>query len=231
MVGGVLDVVMIRDLEALDDFEVAAVKRIGRDIDGKLPPLQPWAQQLLDKRIHEADDEHKIFANNASRCLAQGIPYMLFGAVDGPIQIIEGLDQVTILSSELSEHWLIYFGVKHPEHLEPSYYGDSVGHWEGDTLVVDTIGVGGDKTTIDQVGTPHSDDLHVVTRLRRLTDDDLEVRTLLDDPKAFLHPWERRVLYHRAAPGSRIEEYVCDNSNAPDANGYQSFQSPRSEAH
>ena len=205
----------------------SAKERIGIDVDGKAPPLQPWAQQLLDKRVNDADQNDKIFANNAAKCLPQGIPYMLFAAVDGPIQILENGDQITILSTEMNEQWLVYVGGQHKKSPDPSYHGDSVAHWEGDTLIIDTIGIGADKTTIDQVGTPHSDDLHVVTRIHRTGPDDLEVRILLDDPKAFLRPWERSVMYHRAKPGARIDEYVCENTaNGPDASGFQGFRAP-----
>jgi hypothetical protein len=205
----------------------SARERVAVDINGKGPPLLPWAAELLEKRLKQADDEGKIFANNASKCLPQGLPYLLFAAVDGPIQIIESESQVTVLSTEMNEVWIIYLGAQHPKNVDPNYHGDSVGRWEGDTLVIDTIGIAADKTTVDQVGTPHSDALHVVTRLRRTGPDDLDVRVLLDDPKTFTHPWERSVKYHRAAPGTRLEEYVCENlGNAPDANGFQGFHAP-----
>ena len=127
----------------------------------------------------------------------------------------------------MAEHWLVYLNVRHPADVDPSFHGDSVGHWEGDTLVVDTVGLAGDKTTLDQVGTPHSDELHVVTRLRRNGPDELEIRVRMEDPKTFTRPFERRVVYRRAAPGVRLEEYVCENqANPPDAQGYQGFRSP-----
>lgn len=201
-----------------------ARQRVATDVKGAPPPLQPWAAEILEKRLREADDEGRIYANNAAKCLPQGLPYMIFAAVDGPIQIIEEPDQVTILSTEMSEHWLIFLNAKHPADFAPNYHGHSVGHWEGDTLVVDTIGLAGDKTTIDQVGTPHSDDLHLVTRMRRSGLDDLSIRMTITDPKAFTRPFERQVTYRRAPPGIKIEEYVCESlRNAPDASGFQSF--------
>ena len=202
----------------------SARERVATDINGNQPPLQPWAATLLEKRLREAD-EGRIFANNAARCLPQGLPYMIFAPVDGPMQIIESDQQITILSTEMSEQWLIYLNAQHPKDVDPNYHGDSVGHWEGDTLVIDTIGLAGDKTTIDQVGTPHSDELHLVTRMRTIDDDHLEIRVTLDDPKAFTHSWERKIVLNRAKPGTRVEEYVCENMrNAPDEHGYQTFK-------
>ncbi|MDP9082543.1 MAG: hypothetical protein M3N50_02075 [Pseudomonadota bacterium] len=205
-------------------MEFSARERVATDVDGNPPPLRPWAKRVLEKRLSEAE-KGKIFANNAARCLPQGIPYMLFAAVDGPIQILENPGQVTVLATEMSEHWLIYLNTDHLKPFYPNYHGDSVGHWEGGTLVVDTVGLSGNKTTIDQVGTPHTDALHVITRIKRIDRDNLEVRVLLDDPKTFTHPWERKVMYKRAAPAMRIDEYVCDsNRNAPDAHGFQGFK-------
>ena len=141
-------------------------KRVARTIDGQIPPMLPWAAELLEKRL--ADAEHdKAFPNTASLCLPQGVPYMLHAAVGGPLQVLETPGQVTIVSDAYNEMWFIYLNRKHPprEDLEPSYHGDSVGHLEGETLVVDTIGLN-TKTTLDQVGMPHSEDLRVVTRIR-----------------------------------------------------------------
>jgi hypothetical protein len=199
-------------------------ERVATDINGNPPPLQPWAAALLEKRLKDAD-EGRIFANNGSRCLPQGLPQMMFEAVNGPIQIFQSDQQITILSEEMSELWMIYLNAQHPKELDPNYHGDSVAHWEGDTLVIDTIGFDADKTTIDQVGTPHSDALHLITRLRAIDKDHLEFHFTIDDPKAFTHSWERKIIYNRTKPGTRVEEYVCENlRNGPDANGFQDFK-------
>lgn len=206
-------------------MEFTARERVAMDIDGHPAPLQPWAQAILETRLKDADDG-KIFANNAAKCLPQGVPYIVFGAVDGPIQILESPGQITLVSTEMSENWFIYVGAKHPQNFYPNYHGDSVAHWEGNVLVIDTIGLSGDKTPIDQVGTPHTDDLHVVTRVRKVDPDTLEFRVTYDDKKTFTRPWERKVIYHRAAPGTRIDEYVCEaDRNAPDEHGFQTFRS------
>jgi hypothetical protein len=196
--------------------------RAAHTIEGKMPPLLPGPAALLEKRL--VDAEHlKAFANTAAFCLPQGIPYMLHAAVDGPVQILESPGQVTVISTAYNEMWFIYLNQKHPpkDDLEPTYHGDSVGHWEGDTLVVDTIGIT-TKTTIDQVGMPHSEDLHVITRIRRTDPETLEMLVTVDDPKTFSKPWTRQQIYKKSPDDARILESVCENQrNGVDENGHQ----------
>jgi hypothetical protein len=199
-------------------------QRIAKTMDGQLPPLLPAAAALLEKRVSDAEHD-KPFPNTASLCLPQGFPYMIHAAVDGPLQVLETPGQVTVISTAYNEMWLIYLNGKHPapDDLEPTYHGDSIGHWEGDTLVVDTVGLT-TKTTLDQVGMPHSDALHVITRIRRTDAKTLEFLVTVDDPKTFSKPWTRRQLYTKAPDSARVEESVCENNrNGVDASGYQSL--------
>jgi hypothetical protein len=198
-------------------------KRIARTVEGNIPAMLPWAAALLEQRV--ADAEHdKPFANTASLCLPQGVPYMLHAAVGGPLEILETPGQVTVISDAYNEMWFIYLNQQHPprDDIEPSFHGDSVGHWEGDTLVVDTIGVT-TRTTLDQVGMPHSEDLHVITRMRRTDAKTLEILVTVDDPKTFAMPWSRRQIYKKSADAARVMEAVCENQrNGVDSSGYQS---------
>ena len=199
--------------------------RVARTIDGQMPPLLPAAAQLLEKRLVDAEHD-KAFPNSASLCLPQGVPYMLSAAVGGPVQILETPGQVTLISDAYNEMWFIYLNQKHPprEDIEPSYHGDSVGHWEGDTLVVDSIGFN-TRTTLDQVGMPHSEDMHVITRIRRVDPKTLEFHITIDDPKTFSKPWSKRQVYKKSADDARISEVVCENQrNGLDPEtGYQSL--------
>ena len=196
---------------------------VARGEDGKPPILLPAAKAVLDKRLAATASGHP-FAWMGASCTWQGIPLMMFAAVEGPVQIFETPGQVTILSQELNEIWQIYLQDKHHRVFEPTWHGDSIGHWEGDTLVVDTIGLT-DKTTVDYAGTPHSEDLHVVTRIRRIDPTTLEIRATMDDPKTFAQPWTRRVTYKKARPDQLVEEEVCDNErNSVDANGDTTFE-------
>jgi hypothetical protein len=87
--------------------------RVAKTIDGQAPPLLPWAAQLLEKRLVDAEHD-KAFPNSASLCLPQGVPYMLSAAVGGPLQILETPGQVTFISDAYNEMWFIYLNQKHP---------------------------------------------------------------------------------------------------------------------
>jgi len=89
--------------------------------------------------------------------------------------------------------------------------GDSVGKWEDDALVIDTVGFN-DKTWLDANGLPHSDALHVVERLRRIDHDTLRVDYTIDDPKVYTKPWNAEKLFD-LKPDWRIKEYVCAEDN------------------
>jgi hypothetical protein len=197
-------------------------EQVARDENGKLPRLLPGPASVFEKRLVDAEDG-RPFATMGAMCMNQGIPLMMFAAAEGPVEILETPGRVVIISTEFDEVWSIHLDQKHQEDLDPNWHGDSVGHWEGNTLVVDTIGLM-DQTTIDHVGMPHSTDLHVVSRIRRLDKETLEVRVRMDDPKTFIEPWTRKVIYKRAKPGERLEESLCDNQrNGVDSTGHAVF--------
>ena len=205
--------------------DFSARERTIRMTDGKPPPMLPHTAEVLEQRLKD-NEAGKPYANTASVCLPQGVPYMLHAAVGGPLQILETPGQVTFINDAYNEMWFVYLDAKHPpkEDVEPNYHGDSVGHWEGDTLVIDTIGLT-TRTTLDQVGTPHSEDMHVITRVRRASPETLEFRVTIDDPKAFSRTWEEKTLiYKRAGKDARISEVVCENNrNVVLPDGHQSL--------
>jgi hypothetical protein len=96
--------------------------------------------------------------------------------------------QVTMIAQHDDDVRRVYLDVPHSTDLKPTWYGESVGHYEADTLVIDTIGLN-DKTFIDNFRTPHSDKLHVIERLRMVEDGKfLEAEVLIDDPAVFIKP-------------------------------------------
>jgi hypothetical protein len=101
-------------------------------------------------------------------------------------------------------------GRAHNTDLGPSWMGDSIGHWDGDTLVVDTIGFN-DKTWVDRAGHPHSEDLHVVERMRRMDPKTLQIDITIEDPKAYTKPWGGRLLYG-LRPDWHISEMICEDN-------------------
>jgi hypothetical protein len=201
-------------------------ERVLRTIDGKWPPLLPAAEALVEKRI-VASQQGRPFANTLTQCLPGGVPLMTFGA-PYPVQILETPGQVTMLFEEQNHFRLIFLNGQHPQDPDPTFMGHSIGRWEGNTLVVDTIGLT-DRTTIDQVGMPHSEELHVIERFRRVDATTLEIIVTLDDPKTFSKPWDARALYKLAPAGTAVGEYICENNrNSADEEGLTTFEQPAS---
>jgi hypothetical protein len=175
------------------------------------PPLQPWAEAKF-KAVKAG------FGPNATvnpkdpavnNCFPPGVPrILLFGY---PMEIIQIPGRVIMLFEY--DHYVrqIYTdGREHNKDLPPLWMGDSIGKWEGDTLVVDTIGFN-DKTWLDQVGHPHSDALHVVERIRRVDHNTLEDDLTIDDPKAYTKPWMGQELF-MLEPDWNIMEFICEDA-------------------
>jgi hypothetical protein len=102
-------------------------------------------------------------------------------------------------------------GRRHPADPSPTWLGHSIGTWDHDTLVVDTIGFN-DKGWLDNTGRPQTERLHVVERYRRPDLGHLEVEITIDDPGAYTRPWKiRRSL--QLAPGEEIQEYICNENH------------------
>ena len=188
--------------------------------DGQPIPYQPAVAALMDKR-RQAAAAGKPMATNGSQCLPGGMPSMMHPPIELALQILENPGQVTVLFEFYGTFRIIHLNEKHPNDPDPTYFGNSVGHWEGDTLVVDTIAIN-DKTTI--FGAPHSEGMHLVERMRRTGPDTMEDRILVEDPKTYTRPWTWLIkLKH--IPGMRIREYVCENQrNGVDASGGTAVQ-------
>ena len=197
--------------------------RVAVTTEGKPAPLLPAAAALLEKRIADADGGYP-FANTLTYCLPGGMPLMMIDGAPYPIQILETPGQVSMLFEEQNHFRIIHLNARHPEDPDPSYMGHSIGYWEGDSLVVDTVGLS-ERTTIDQVGMPHSGDLRLVERYRRVDRGTLEVLVTITDPKTFSSSWQTRAVYKSAPSGSGVSEYICENNrNKPDAQGRMGFQ-------
>jgi hypothetical protein len=196
-----------------------------RTTEGTLPPMQRWAAELLKKRIAAGEAGHP-FANTPTNCLPGGMPAMMFGG-GTPIEIIPMRGEVVVLTEELDLFRHIYMNEPQArlDDLDPTYMGHSVGRWEGDTLVVDTIGTT-DKTTADGGGIPHSEAQRVTERFHR-SGDTMDVMITVDDPKTFTRPWTAKAVY-RFMPGRRLDEYICDNNrNATVSGDAAGFREPK----
>jgi hypothetical protein len=168
-------------------------------------PYQPWAaQKVLESFKNRGIDDP------AALCLPLGLPRLpMLGLF--PLQIVQTPTQVVILYEYMSVFRVIPLNAAHPDDILPSYMGNSVGHWEGETLVVDATGFN-DKTWLSGTGTFHSDALHVVERYTRVDKDRINYDVTMEDPKVLTKPWT----IHSSMmlrEGTRLEEYVCAENN------------------
>lgn len=145
--------------------------------------------------------------DSVARCLAFGV--VRFGTM--PMEIIQTPGQITMGLGVLHDIRRIYMdGIGHTIGADPSFNGDSVGHWDGDTLVVETNNLR--AGTIDRDGVPYSDKLTVVERIKRVDPTRLEIETTMNDPEALQEPYVIHRAYTPMPPGSRFEEYLCENN-------------------
>jgi len=179
------------------------------------PSFQPWAAAKW--KANKNDDPGQPSITNGrvdldptvASCFPTGMPRLMTEVF--PFEIVQLRDRVLILFEKdyaVSHVWTD--GRKLPEDPDSTYMGQSVGRWDGDTLVVDTVGLK-DITWLDRMGHPHSDALHVTGRFRRLNHDRLQIDWTFDDPKAFTKPWTGRTIY-RYHPDWTLEEFIsCED--------------------
>jgi hypothetical protein len=165
-------------------------------------PLTPWGEAKFKTANPETNDPNL-------GCLPTGVPRLMF--VPLPLEIVQTPARVVIIHEGVQALREIYLNRQHSADLDPTFSGDSVGKWEGDTLVVDTIGFN-DKTWLDAVGLPHSEKMHVSERIRRADHDTLIDDVTIDDPMAYTKPFTVQQVY-KLKPGWEIQEYVCEENN------------------
>ena len=176
------------------------------------PILQAWTRAIVKANAEKELGLQYVPTAHGS-CLPSGVPEVL--NLREPVQLLQDKSKVTIIYQRDHQVREIALNRDHPLHVQPSWYGDSIGHYEDDTLVVDTVGLAAKPlSVVDGFGTPHTDKLHVVERYRLITDargKGLQVMFRVDDPGAFTMPWSAMVVY-RPARG-RWEEIVCAENN------------------
>jgi hypothetical protein len=177
--------------------------------DGKPIPYQPAVAALLARRQKDVSAKSVDGDQPEDVCVPAGMPRMMDPVAGMPLQIQEtprARDmpaQVTVLFGSFGIFRIIRLNVKHPEDPDPTYFGNSVGHWEGSTLVSDTIGLI-DKSTL--FGAPHSESMHLVERIRRVDAETLEDRITIDDPMTYTRPWTWVITLKRASATRLIEQ-------------------------
>jgi len=168
-------------------------------------PYQPWAAaRVLEFYSRRGIDDP------AGLCLPLGVPRVsLVGLF--PLQIVQTPTQIVMLYEYMSVFRVIRLDAQHPADLAPTYMGDSVGHWDGDTLVVDVVGFN-DKGWLTGTGTFHTDALHVTERYTRVDKDQIDYVVTMEDPNVFTEPWTIHTNL-MLREGTRLQEYVCAENN------------------
>jgi len=174
------------------------------------PILKPWAVEKMKK----ANDDvlaGKVPYITRERCWPAGVPGFTVYTRVQPIYFLQTPKQVVILNQLNQQFRHIYLDVPHSQKPKPSWYGESVGHYEGDELVVDTIGLN-DKTTVDNYRTPHTDQIHVVERFKMIDGGKtLQAVVTVDDPGTFNMPWSAVQRWRRVE--REMPEDICAENN------------------
>nr|ACN58791.1 hypothetical protein AKSOIL_0146 [uncultured bacterium BLR9] len=177
------------------------------------PVLLPWARDIVKKNAEDEIALKHVYQADDS-CWPVTVPAIL--NMREAVQWLQTEDRITLLYQRDHQIRRIWLNQPHSKNLEPSWYGESVGHFEGDTLVVDTTGIKvAPMSFVDPFGTPHTDKLHVVERYRVVPDKTtkaLEVTIKVEDPGTFAMPWSGRLTYHPNR-AQAIEEVICEENN------------------
>jgi hypothetical protein len=176
------------------------------------PILKPETRQVV-KRITDQEMAGRSHVEHQTLCMPSGVPEILNLRDNMEMLPLPSGKEITIVYWRDAQVRHVYMNADHSENPPKTWYGESIGQYAGDTLVIDTIGLN-DKTDTDRFGTPHSDQIHVVERYR-LSDDKqtLEVLFTVDDPKYFTTQWSGRADYRRDTRPAR--EIICAENNRP----------------
>jgi hypothetical protein len=176
------------------------------------PILQDWVKPPM-KRANDDVLAGRVPFAAKERCWPAGVPnFHVFRRVE-LIYFVQTPKEVLIVHEADSQVRHVYMNVAHSVTLKPSWYGESVGHYEGETLVVDTIGMN-DRTFVDNYRTPHTEKLHVVERFRMIDGGKtLEATIIVDDPGAFTMPWSAIQRYARVTDKGALTEEPCAENN------------------
>ncbi|HLK48302.1 MAG TPA: hypothetical protein VKT49_09215 [Bryobacteraceae bacterium] len=168
-------------------------------------PYQDWAsKKVLESFNRRAIDDPTAF------CLKPGVPRVTSVGLF-PMQIVQTPKTIVMLYEYMNSQRVIPINARHPDDLEPSFMGDSVGRWDGDTLVVDVTSFN-DKTWLIGAGTFHTESLHVTERYNMADRDMINYEATMEDPKVLTKPWVYRTTIMRRE-GTRLREYECEENN------------------
>ncbi len=175
------------------------------------PPLKPEylaAYQAEQQKIREANERGEPIATGYTHCIPDGMPAMMAGMF--PMEVLQTRGQFTIIQEAYNQVRRIYMGEKPVpiDDAEPGFWGHSTGRWDGDTLVVDTVGI---KESVQFRNVPHSPEMRISERMRVIDDDHFEDQITITDPVYLAEPWKFTWEYQRK-PDYKLYEYVCEDN-------------------
>jgi hypothetical protein len=179
---------------------------VGNPLGLKDTPFQPWAKALLDDRQKNELEPH-------TRCKPSGVARQFLTPYGVELVELAELQRLYIfdIGGPHTYRTVYMDGRTHPANVSPSYYGHSIGWWEGDTLVIDTVGFN-EGFWLDRDGLPHTEKMHTIERLTRTDAVALKYELTVDDPGAYTKPWSGGMTL-RWEDGTELFEYQCQQSN------------------
>jgi hypothetical protein len=160
--------------------------------------------------------------NPEGLCLFAGIPRASISGV--PFEIVQSSNRVAILYELMNTFRSIPVdGRAHPKDIEPSFFGNATGKWDGDTLVIDSIGFKDKLTWLDDDAHPHSDAMHVVERWTRTDETHLAHEVTVEDPKFYTKPFKFDRVFTQMPAGQELMEFACDENNIDRNGGHLGF--------
>ena len=181
---------------------------IGKDLPGMKLPLTPAGEAALQHNLTATIDPESL-------CIIGGTPR--HNASGLPFEIVQSSKKVVFLYFYSYYRAIPVDGRKHTDDPDPSFFGEEIGHWEGDTLVVDSTGFKDEKVWIDENANPHSDALHVVERWTRPDFEHIQVDTLIEDSKFYTKPFHYTRTWILGQPDETLSEYSCSENNVDQA--------------
>jgi hypothetical protein len=186
------------------DRKTKPVGNIGKDLPGFKLPLTPAGEAALKHNLTATIDPESL-------CIIGGIPR--HNASGLPFMVLQTPKVVAFLYFYSYYRLIPVDGRKHSADPDPSFFGEEIGRWEGNTLVIDSIGFKDERVWIDENANPHSDALHVVERWTRPDADHIHVETLIEDPKFYTRPFTYQRTWVTGGAGQMLGEYACSENN------------------
>ena len=173
------------------------------------PPMTAWAEAKFKGNKPSFGPNQQQDSNDpAYSCFPASVP-RAYAAVQAAMQIVELPNRMLMLFGR-NVREIFTDARQHPADLPPTWNGHSIGKWDADTFVIDTVAIS-DRNWLDRMGHPHSDKLHLIERLRRVDSNTLTLNMTIDDPIAYTKIWDATPRTFRLRPNARAGEAICED--------------------